>query len=123
MNILKGLLVSFIFFTPLAYADVSCDILEQGNKYYSSQDYMEALDIYKKVEDIDRYGKQDCTKSIYATIATIYNILGDQQAKIDPSKASFYHKESSKYNRAFAYAEACNAGNCDDSKKFWAERR
>lgn len=123
MNILKSLIFGSLLITPLAYADVSCDILEQGNKYYSSRNYREALDIYKKIEDIDRYGKQDCTKSIYATIGTIYNILGDQQARVDPSKASFYHKESSKYNRAFAYAEACNAGNCENSKKFWTENK
>jgi hypothetical protein len=102
-----------------AHADVSCDVLGQGNKLYSSGNLEEALNIYKTVEEVDRYGKQQCTMSVYATIATIYTMMGDKQLEGNATKAAFLYKTASKYNRAFAYAVDCHRNNCEYSKKFW----
>ena len=49
-----------------AFANPACDILGQGNKYYKSKEYSKALDIYKMIEDIDKFGQQRCTDSVYA---------------------------------------------------------
>ena len=105
--------------TTNAFANEACDILGQGNKYYKSEEYSKALDIYKMIEDIDKFGKQRCTDSIYATIATIYTIFGDRALTDNADKAALYYKSASKYNRAFARATACRTGNCAGSKKHW----
>ena len=40
------------------------------------------MDIGKKIEEIERLGKDKCTRSVYATIATCYILMG-----IDENKA------------------------------------
>jgi len=117
----KVFVVIFVLsaFATTAFANPACDILEQGNKYYKSKEYSKALDIYKMIEDIDKFGQQRCTDSVYATIATIYTIFGDRALTDNADKAALYYKTASRYNRAFAQAIACKAGKCEGSKKFW----
>lgn len=104
----------------VTYANVSCDILSKGNKLYQSKKYKEALNALKAIEDFDKIGKESCTDSVYATIGTIYKILGNKQLKSNSYKAALYYKSASKYNRAFAYASLCsNANECKGSKDFW----
>lgn len=112
-------LFALIACTTNAFANPACDILGQGNKYYKSKEYSKALDIYKMIEDIDKFGQQSCTDSVYATIATIYTIFGDRALTDNADKAALYYKSASRYNRAFAYAVACKTGKCDGSKKHW----
>ena len=114
------LLISSLLLPTVAFSDASCDILSKGNKLYSSKKYKEAINVYKVIEDIDIIGKEPCTDSIYATIATIYKILGNKKIKTNSYKAAMYYKTASKYNRAFAYATLCsNINSCKDSKKHW----
>lgn len=104
-----------------ANASSSCDILEKGNKNYSKGHFEKALKTYKTIENIDIYGKGNCTMSIYATIATIYTKLGDRSLKeYKITEAIRFFKLSSKYNRAFAYAVDCNLRSCENSRKFWS---
>ena len=104
----------------VTYANVSCDILSKGNKLYKSNKYKKALNALKAIEDFDKIGKESCTDSVYATIGTIYKVLGNKQLKSNSYKAALYYKSASKYNRAFAYAALCsNANECKGSKDFW----
>ena len=99
-----------------ASASTPCEMLGSGNKHYSKDD-TKAIDIYKKVEKIDRIGTDRCTASIYATIGTIYKKMAD--ASLSNEKAVKYDKLSSKYNRAFANALMCDSGNCTASLDLW----
>jgi hypothetical protein len=103
-----------------AYSSPACDVLEAGNKL---KDASKSLAAYKAIEDIDKLGKDPCTGSVYATMATIYKMMGDK-ARTDgnPENAMIYYKLSSQYNRAFAYAVLCHNGECEMAKTFWAEK-
>lgn len=118
---MKNILLIITFLSPsIGFASESCDILSKGNKYYSSKKYKKAINTYKIIEDIDIIGKEPCTDSIYATMATIYTKFGDEKIKNNAFKAAMFYKKASKYNRAFAYATSCsNSNNCKDSKVFW----
>ncbi len=116
-------LIWLVATSSAAFAGAACDVLETGNKHYSSREYTKALDVYKTIEDIDKIGKEECTPSVYATIATIYTTFGDQQLGSNAKKAALYYKTASKYNRAFANAVICNTKNCDYSTQFWNENK
>ena len=112
-----------LFLPTVTFADVSCDILSKGNNYYLTKKYNKAISTFKLIEDIDKIGKQPCTDSIYATMGTIYKILGNNKLKSNSYKAAIYYKTAANYNRAFAYATLCsNANICKDSKAFWGVR-
>ena len=118
---MKILLLIIAFLSPsIVTASETCDILSKGNKYYSSKKYKKAINVFKIIEDIDIIGKEPCTDSIYATMATIYTIYGDKKIKNNAFKAAMFYKKASKYNRAFAYATSCsNSNNCKNSKSYW----
>jgi len=114
MKIAKTIVSICFLAAPLVHASESCDLLTEGNRYYSKGRYNHALDVYTQVEEFDRRGREDCTKSIYATIATIYTIFGDKSVdRGDYREAAENYKTASKYNRAYASAVECNlAGSC-----------
>jgi len=107
-----------IFSSITVNASTPCELLGAGNKYYS-KDNTKAIDIYKKVEKIDRIGTDRCTASIYATIGTIYKKMAD--TSLNSEKSVMYYKLSSKYNRAFATALMCESGNCIASLDLWKD--
>lgn len=103
--------------TP-SFAQTPCEILGKGNVEYSAKRFDSALTIYRQVEAVDKSGKDRCTASVYATMGTIYTVLGLEAAK--ESKVSLDHyKKSSMYNRAFANALICNQGDCKAADEFW----
>lgn len=120
MKIKLILLITIFLLPSITFANTSCDILTKGNNFYSSKKYKKALSTFKQIEDIDKIGTETCTDSIYATMATIYKIMGDKKLKSNSYKAAIFYKTASKYNRAFAYASLCsNSKQCKDSKSFW----
>jgi hypothetical protein len=120
MKFFKTLILAFLFVVArTAVADVSCENHEKGNGAFSSGKFEDALNIYKRVESFDKYGKLQCTGASYATIATIYTLLGDKQMESNPVAAAELYKLASRYNRAFAYSVDCNLRSCENSKYFW----
>lgn len=110
------LVVSITFAT--AYSSEPANVLNSGNKHFGKDD-TKALGIYKTIEDIDIFGKDRNTASIYATIATIYKKKGGEAIKNgNKEKAIIYYKLSAKYNRTFANALMCNNGDCRASENF-----
>ena len=116
-----SLLIILSFAVPTStYANESCDIRGKGNKLYKVKKYKKAIDVYKIVQDVDKIGKEKCTDAVYATLGTIYRILGNKKLSSNSYKAAIYFKSSAKYNRAFALAVLCSkAGKCEKSKNFW----
>lgn len=81
------------------------------------------MDIGKKIEEIERLGKDKCTRSVYATIATCYILMGIDENKAGNFKmAAEYFKYASKYNRVFALSIDCfETGDCTKSKELWSK--
>lgn len=92
-------------------------------RHINKRQYDESIAIGRRVEDIDRFGKKECTYSVYATIATCYMYLGNDAKKSgNNEKAAQYYKAASKYNRAFANGVMCKeSGNCQASKNLWGK--
>jgi tetratricopeptide (TPR) repeat protein len=86
--------------------DRSCNILNEGNEFYTAKKFDSAVEIYKKIESDDIESKGQCSGSIYATLATIYTYYGDDARKTDPERAIIAYKTASRYNRRFAQAVA-----------------
>jgi hypothetical protein len=87
---------SLLFSCTLASAMTPCDVLRNGNTEYEAKRFDSALTLY------------------------IYTILGRDAVK-EPPVALAHHKNASKYNRAFANALMCSAGDCKGSEEFWAK--
>ena len=115
-------MVSTVLSFPV-FAETPCEILSEMNKPYEKGDRQKAIDIGKKIEEIERFGKDKCTRSVYATIATCYMLMGiDENKAGNFKKAAEYFKFASKYNRAFALSIDCfETGDCTKSKELWSK--
>ncbi len=118
--VLCGLMLAFSVASTASLADASCDILRDGNVPFKTGKYEQAREIYQKVESIDRMGRQECTASIFASIATTYTIRADAAMEADKATAAYLYKTASKYNRAFGVAALCrNTKTCEAAEDFW----
>ena len=115
-------IVSIVFAIPV-FAESPCEILSKMNKMYEKGEHENAINEGKQVEETDRFGKDKCTRSVYATIATCYMLMGIEENKAGNfKKAAEYFKYASKYNRAFALSIDClETGDCKKSKEFWSK--
>ena len=102
---------------PAMAGDPSCEVLDRLNKAYVANDSLRALAAGPAIHEVDPIGVLACTASVYSTLGTVYHALGER-AK-DPSQAAAAFSMASFYNRAFADADACRRGRCDDSRKLW----
>ena len=108
---------------PAANAATPCEILEAGNKLYSTNSWDKAFVTYSTVEQIDRIGKDSCTGGIYATIGNMHKYKADAAFPKDTKLAAEQYRSAAKYFAAFAYAVACNKGDCKLSEAFWKEQK
>lgn len=104
-----------LLFSSEAVADESCDILRAGNIFYNTQKYREAIPVYSNVQRIDPQGKLECTSSVFATLGTIYTILGKTEFNNQNYRLSATsYNLASTFNRRFANAVICyRTGKCD----------
>lgn len=100
----------------------SCTVLESGNKLYVERKWPEAINAYLKVQEFDKFGKSSCVAPIYASLATIYGLMGEAVAASNTQESSEKFRLASKYNRAFATALMCQRGDCTASADLWSTR-
>lgn len=111
---------SMLLACGVALAATPCEILTKGNAEYAAKRWDSALTIFRQVEAIDQVGKDSCTASIYATMGSVYTILGKDSVKEAPVSLDHY-RNASRYHAAFANAVMCNKGNCKPSEDFWGQ--
>lgn len=74
------------------------------------------------MERTDRLGRQVCTASIYATVATSYaSLTRVAMAKDTAAAAAELYRHAARYNRAFAAALMCRGGDCGDAQAIWSK--
>jgi tetratricopeptide (TPR) repeat protein len=104
-----------------AVSNKTCAALEIGNKLYIEQKYEQAVAAYLKVQEIDKIGRTPCVASAYATVGTIYTLIGDRAVTSNPEEAIKAFRLASKFNRAFAVALMCHLSECQSSTTFWSQ--
>lgn len=100
-------------------ASGTCSVLEAGNKLYIERRFPEAIDTYLTAQKIDKLGKTPCIASIYATIGTIYALIGEPLMASNPVDAAKNLRLANNYNRAFAAALMCQHGDCGPAAGLW----
>ena len=102
-------------------ASGACAILDAGNKLYTEQKFSDAVAKYLSVQSVDKFGKSACVGAIYATIGTIYTLIGEPLLSSNPAEAAKNYRLANNYNKAFAAAVICKNGDCKLSEDLWAK--
>jgi hypothetical protein len=122
--LLKSLLFvgSALLFGQYVHAATPCEILTAGNVHYAAGNHEKAIVALQAVEAVDKLGKDVCTSSVYATIATSYALMAKKLPATDVAGQLLLYRNAARYNRLFGNAAMCSKGDCKAAEgegDFW----